>query len=360
MGGEKSLEAWGFVRKVLDDLTEQISQDARDERELLEGLRVLNRVSALCTELSVDTDPDHPHFVDMSTPFRFVGGPNPHGAYPLAMISADRAYRVTGNRGTSTYLGLQVLAGTGMNPRRMSNYLSDRDLVLDANGRFDLVFATARPTDADLTGAQWVPIPDDATSIVVRDYIADPATEIPAQLDISLIGSAPPPAPLTDEQLAGQLTAMGWTIVKLATLHRTVRPDLLDAPNVLITSGAENLGGENTTPDNLYMLGMFSLEPHQTLQLEFLPPETRYWSVTLESIWHECLEPLNRTSSVTNKGVAPDADGYVRLSIGAEDDGSGYWLDTGGRNRGFVVIRWLDNPNAPDVTVRVQEKEVQR
>ena len=129
MSGEKSLEAWGFVRKVLDDLTGQITADARDERELLEGLRVLNRVTALCTELSVDTDPDHPHFVDMSTPFRFVGGPNPHGSYPLAMISGDRAYRVTGTRGTSTYLGLQVLAGTGMNPRRMSNYLSDRDLT---------------------------------------------------------------------------------------------------------------------------------------------------------------------------------------------------------------------------------------
>ena len=92
MGGEKSLEAWGFVRKVLADLTEVITQDARDERELLEGLRVLNRVTALCTELSVDTDPDHPHFVDMCTPSRFVGGPNPHGSYPLAMISGDQPF----------------------------------------------------------------------------------------------------------------------------------------------------------------------------------------------------------------------------------------------------------------------------
>ena len=57
---EKSLEAWGFARKVLDDLTAQITADARDERELLEGLRLLNRVSALCTELTVDTDPDNP------------------------------------------------------------------------------------------------------------------------------------------------------------------------------------------------------------------------------------------------------------------------------------------------------------
>ncbi len=360
MAGEKSLEAWAFVRKVLDDLTDQIKADARDERELLEGLRVLARVTALCTELSVDTDPDHPYFVDMCTPMRFVGGPNPHGAYPLAMISGDRAYRVTGNRGTSTYFGLQVLAGTGMNPRRMSNYLSDHDLVLDDQGHFAVVFAASRPTDTELAGAQWVEIPADASSIVVRDYIADPSTEIPVQLAISRIGGTSAPPALADEVLAAQLTAMGWTIVKLTTLHRTIRPDLLDTPNVLITSGSGDLGGENTTPDNLYMLGMFALEPGQNLELEFRPPETRYWSVTLENIWHECLEPLVRGSSVTNKGVAPDADGVVRLVIAGEHPGRGHWLDTGGRRRGFIVVRWLDNPNAPIVTLRLTEKETVR
>ncbi|WP_328352928.1 DUF1214 domain-containing protein [Mycobacterium sp. NBC_00419] len=360
MSGEKSLEAWGFVRKVLADTTEMITQDARDERELLEGLRVLNRVTALCTELSVDTDPDHPHFVQMCTSSRFVGGPNPHGSYPLAMISGDRAYRLTGTRGTSTYLGLQVLAGTGLNPRRMSNYLSDRDLVLDDDGRFDIVFAAAKPTDTDLDGAQFVQIPEDATSIVVRDYVSDPQTEVPVELHISRLGDQEPSAPVTDEQLAEQLTALGWTIVKLTTLHRTVRPDLLDNPNTLITSEAGALGGENTTPDNLYMLGLFDLEAHQSLHLEFRPPETRYWSITLENIWHECLEPLVRQSSVTNAGVEPGADGAIRINIGAEDSGEGYWLDTGGRRRGFITLRWLDNPTAPEVSVRLVDKEVQR
>jgi hypothetical protein len=43
----------------------------------------------------------------------------------------------------------------------------------------------------------------------------------------------------------------------------------------------------------------------------------------------------------------------VRVSIGATDDGSPNWLDTGGHHRGFVVLRWLDNPTAPAVTTRV-------
>jgi hypothetical protein len=357
MQGEKSLEAWRFVRRTLDDLTEMITSDARGERELLEGLRVLNRVAALCSELSIDTEVDHPHFVDMCTTARLVGGPNPHGGYYLAMIDGDRAYRITGTRGTSTYTGLQVLAGTGLNPRRMASYISDRDLLLDDQGRFNLVFAPTRPPDDQLGGAQWVKIPSDASSIVVREYIADEATETPVRLNISRLGPVTAPPVVADDILAEQLTAMGWTIMKLTTMHRAIRPDLLESPNTLITSEAADLGGENTTPDNLYMLGAFELGPHQSMVLQFRPPQTRYWSVTLENIWHECLEPRLRPSSVTNKGVTPDADGVIRLAIGAEDPGVGHWLDTGGRRRGFVVIRWLDNPAPPEVSVSVRERE---
>lgn len=147
---------------------------------------------------------------------------------------------------------------------------------------------------------------------------------------------------------------MAWTIVKLATLHRTIKPELLTQPNTLVTAAAAELGGADTTPDNLYMLGSFALGADESLLLEFAPPDTRYWNVTLENVWHECLEPHQRHSSVTNKGVAPDVDGVVRIAIGASDLGHGHWLDTGGRRRGFVVLRWLDNPDAPAVRTTVR------
>jgi len=44
----------------------------------------------------------------------------------------------------------------------------------------------------------------------------------------------------------------------------------------------------------------------------------------------------------------------VRIAIGANDFGHGHWLDTGGRRRGFVVLRWLDNPDPPDVQTSVR------
>jgi hypothetical protein len=48
-----------------------------------------------------------------------------------------------------------------------------------------------------------------------------------------------------------------------------------------------------------------------------------------------------------------DTDGSVRVVVAAMDPGSGNWLDTGGRHRGFILFRWLDNPVAPDVKATV-------
>jgi hypothetical protein len=336
----RTLEAWRFVQQMLADVTQMVIDDAVDERELLDGLRVIAKVTGLCTELSVEADTERPRFFDMCSPTRMIGGPNPDGRYLLAMIRGDRTYRVTGTRGSTAYLGFQVLAGTGLTPRRMAGYLSDTDLKLDS-GSFTIVFSATEP--ADLGAAQWVPIPTDASSIVVREYIGDAAAEGPATMAIECIDAAGL-QPITDAEAAEQFTAMAWTIVKLATLHRTVKPELLTRPNELLTAQAAELGSADTTPDNLYMIGTFALESDESLVLEFAPPDTRYWNVTLESIWHECLEPRHRHSSVTNKGLTPDAAGIARIAIGAKDSGHGHWLDTGGRRRGFVVLRWLDNP----------------
>src|ERR1700744_4373013 len=166
--------AWQFFQQMLTDVTKIVTEDAESERELLEGLRLVARESSLCAQMSVESDPERPSFFDMCSETRMVGGPNPDGNYFIAMIRGDRRYRITGARGTSAYLGFQVLAGTGLTPRRMSTYVSDTDLAL-TSGEFALVLSAHEPSD--LTGAKWVQIPDDASSVVVREYLGDRGSE---------------------------------------------------------------------------------------------------------------------------------------------------------------------------------------
>src|SRR6202012_1765024 len=91
----KALAAWQFFQQMLADITKVVTEDAENERELLEGLRVVARVSSLCAQMSVEADPDRPSFFEMCSENRMIGGPNPDGNYYLAMIRGDRRYRIT-------------------------------------------------------------------------------------------------------------------------------------------------------------------------------------------------------------------------------------------------------------------------
>ena len=378
-GGALALEAWRLVRRMMDDMTAMVEAEAETELELLEGLRVLGRITALCSELSLDVDADSPWFFSMNTEARLIGGPNPDGQYFLAMIDGHHRYRVSGCRGTTAYLGFQVLAGSGLTPRRMGAYVSDRDLSVADDGSFAFVLAAEEPTAPELAGHRWVAMPADSSAIVVREYIADRTAEEAATLVIEPLDPPGRPAVPTDGLVAEQLTSMAWTIAKLATLHRTIRPELLDTPNQLVTALAADLGEAETTPDNLYMMGTFRLALGQALVIDLVPPDTRYWSVTLENIWHECIDPRRRRSSLTNAHAVSRRDGTVRIVIADTDTdtdtdtvGAGASavadgdadpdgiedavnrLDTGGRHRGFVVIRWLDNPEPPSMVTSVR------
>lgn len=349
----QTAEAWKLLLQMLADMATVVEEDATSGLERLEGLRVLGRVTTMALELNLDVDSEQPRFYSMDTPARFVGGPNPDGEYYLTMIDADHAYRVSGRRGSSVYIGFQVLAGKGLNPRRMATNVPDRELSLGPSGSFSIVFASTEPAADVLRGDRWVEIPDDASAIVVREYFADRAAETEAELSIERLAPVTAPAAPTDERLAERYTSAAFTIAKMFTLHRTVKPEMLDHPNAFLTAEGEELGSENTTPDNLYMIGSWKLEAEEALVVELTPPEARFWNFTLANVWHECIEPRRRPSSLTNAHAVRRGDGSVRLVVARENPGVANWIDTGGRARGFMVLRWLDSPAAPPVATRV-------
>src|SRR5262249_36636836 len=72
---EKAQAAWQFFQQMVADLTKIVTTDAESERELLEGLRLIARVSSLCSQMAVEADVDRPSFFDMCSENRMVGGP---------------------------------------------------------------------------------------------------------------------------------------------------------------------------------------------------------------------------------------------------------------------------------------------
>jgi hypothetical protein len=356
-----SLEASGEFDQLLELMQvtkNNVLNEAESEQEAIEGLRWILRVLSMSTEVAADGDPRLPYFQRMDTPARKVGGDNPDGEYDLAVIDGKFDYRITGNLGTVRYLSFTISGGQGMTPRYMAGYIGDDDLQADADGNFTLWLTRERPS---APGA-WIPLPEDASSILVRQYIADRQKETLASYQIEAIGdSLPALSPPTHGEIAMGIRATAYAFLKLSTLHKTVLPEMLDAPNQFFEATSKNLGGEISGTENLYMLMHFNIAEDEALVVDVKPPASRYWNLTMESIWHETPDYLNRPVSRTLENVTPGPDGRVRFILAHEDPGLPNWIDTISHHRGFLTFRWLEveDTEVPKVT-KIKFSELER
>ena len=318
---------------------EMVLADARSEQEAIEGMRFLLRVAAMSTHIIADANPALPRFQRMDTWVRKAGGDNPDAEYHLAAIDGKYDYRITGNIGTVTYLGFTFNAGQGMSKRRNVGYLSDRTLTLDDDGNFTILLAKQEPTGE----GDWVQIPEDASAILVRQYIADRSEETLATLDIEVLGGNPPYRPPTDEEMAATITGTTFAFYALTHLHRNVLPELMENTNAFVRATSENLGGDISGEDNLYMLGSYQIESDEALLITVQPPETRYWNLVAETRWHEIYNYMTQPTSRTLANVTYGEDGSVEFLVAHEDHGHPNWIDTSGHAFGFLTLRWLDS-----------------
>ena len=337
--------------ELLSAAREMVLNDARTEQEAVEGMRWLLRTVAMSVEVAADANPRRPHFQRMDTLVRKVGGDNPDAEYEFAAIDGQYDYKITGNIGSVRYLGFTFNAGQGTTPRRQFAYLSDQTLELDQDGNFTLILSQ-EPTD---TSGQWIQIPDDASGILVRQYIANRKKEELATLNIDILGSPIQFSPVTDQEIADAIIGTSYAFLSLTTLHHRVLPELMEKTNVFIEATSDSLGGAISGNDNLYMIGSYQLADDEALIMLVQPPKTRYWNIALESRWHETADYLHRPTSMTLDEVNYNEDGSVEFIVAHKDPGHPNWLDTSGHNFGFITLRWLD---AMDEDVPMPELQV--
>ena len=337
--------------ELLSAAREMVLNDAKTEQEAVEGMRWLLRVIAMSVEVAADANPRRPYFQRMDTLVRKVGGDNPDAEYEFAAIDGQYDYKITGNIGSVRYLGFTFNAGQGTTTRRQFAYLSDKTLELDQDGNFTLILSQ-EPTD---TSGQWIQIPDDASGILVRQYIANRKKEELATLNIDILGSPIQFSPVTDQEIADAIIGTSYAFLSLTTLHHRVLPELMEETNVFIKATSDNLGGAISGNDNLYMIGSYQLADDEALIMLVQPPKTRYWNIALESRWHETADYLHRPTSMTLDEVNYNEDGSVEFIVAHKDPNHSNWLDTSGHNFGFITLRWLD---AMDEDVPMPELQV--
>ena len=131
----------------------------QDDRHLADGYRALATTLGVAFDTYLFAEPTRPIFMELNNPFRRDrrwGGDNTDAFYRFAMVSPDRRYRISGNKGDAIYFAI-----TGYNepsPGAWSDkvvlHKHDTDMDVDADGNFSFEIG---------------PVPDIA-AIVTRDY----------------------------------------------------------------------------------------------------------------------------------------------------------------------------------------------
>lgn len=347
----ESVKSFDQFYQSIGSIRDMVVAEAETEQEVIQGMRWILRDISMVTEITVDSNVTRPRFVRMDTDDRKIAGDNPSGEYGLAAIDGRYDYRITGNKGDVTYFSLNINAGKGMSDRRMVAFFNDKTIEYDAAGNFTLLLSKTKPVEA----GQWVQIPEDTTSIMLRQYMLDRDNEQLASFSIEVLGDDPGVSLPDDNEMAERLDASNYAFVFLATMHKTVVARAMDQPNTFVETDSKELGGSISGPDNLYMIGHWKIADDEALVIDIKPPQARYWNLAIESIWHESVDYLHRPTSMTKSDVVYNSDGSVRFVLSKENPGVNNWLDPVGVNRGFMTFRWLEpeNNNVPSPQIKL-------
>lgn len=298
--------------------------------------------------LTTFADRDRPDFVPaVGTHFNLVGT-NPDFIYGTASIGGEGSYLITGDRGESLFLQMDITAGGlgVMDALGPSLGTIDFDsLKLDEAGHFSLLLSAERP--ANLEG-DWHRLDPSARSLSIRQASYDWGREREARIAIERTDIAHTPRRWTEAEIAERLTALCAYPKRLAGMAlgfiaAQKQKGLWNAFEHDDWAGRGGVEGQH------YYQGLFRIEPGHALLLETeLPQQVRYWNVQLNDMHWNTIDWMNHQSSLNGGQASIDDDGKFRAIIALEDPGIANWLDPAGRTEGSVMLRWTGASSGPE------------
>ena len=337
--------AWAHLQERLA-AAEQLVRSApvnRNPTDDAAGMRHLMVLLAVGIDMALRIDPDPVPAVTRAKMDDVVtwGLECPDCVYLNAEMRAGETYRLSGNRGTARYVGLQTMDGMAAT----ANCLVD-DLEMDGDGNFELLLS------AEEHPGNWLRLTGDRPVLTVRNFLYDWDTERPAALTIERVGDGVVPAePAVEPEVsvARQLYALGEFV------HDNLK-FFLDFGAMAPSNGfipPADMSSMGAAAENRPVIGRFELDPGQALVVEFEPPTGVYWSISLGNPWLETINYGRHQSSLNGHQAVTDRDGMARFVLSESDPGVANWLDTAGHSNGAMLLRCVRTDSAPVPDTRV-------
>lgn len=331
-------QAWVEFCDALKDVGALV-RDPRAPTDLLdraEGYRFLMRLVRYGFESFLEySDPLHPQLHRGSHETIKIIHENPDNLYLGARVDGRYAYRVFGTLGTARWMSFNIHAGAfGAGGRGTAHALDARELTLGPDRRFELFLGGAQREP------NWLPLPPDAGSLIVRQTFADRASERPSQLAIERLDIGERSQPLAAEKVGVALSATPALMRALVEMALSWSGDLAIEKNRFaeVMPAAAAIFRD---PEIQFHVAYFELAPDEALVVEARPPACDYWMFTLSNHWLETLDYTRHRIHLNHHSAVLEPDGMVKVIVAARDPGHPNWLDTAGHARGTIGVRWV-------------------
>lgn len=305
------------------------------EQDLVEGYDYLAGSIRASLQLAWAYERDFPYFVQSTGPYTKMGLDNPDTLYFHSYLRDSAEYVVTGRRGSTADLSFQVLDGD-YSPVEVPGSLTafdDRDIDIDADGRFELRFGPG------LSGRNAFPLAPGAAMLIVREVYSDWSAERPGTIRIQRadrIGAAPPP-PARDALTKRYGVAGKILLSRLKTFLAFPQWFYLKLPVNTLTEPRRTPGGLSTQYSSA---GHYDLADDQAMVVTVPAADAPYQGIQLGSGWYVSLDYIHHQTSLTAAQARTDPDGMLRFVLSETDPGVANWLELLGHRRGYVQLRW--------------------
>jgi hypothetical protein len=292
-------------------------------------------------------DPDHPVLFRDPDPLT-VPGTNPpvrSGIYSpdnisyIAIVDGTRQYRLTGKRGNSDDFSFQAITGfpgSGTTGTPTATLLANQ-VTVGADGRYTIDIGPAAGTGDHL------PTTPDTTIISVREAFNDWAKAVPDQLTLDAVGATGKrPAKLTDAQMVTALDAATTALQQQGPYWISLWQGLLTSfPANQMRAPMPTQGG---LAGQLSSLSAIDLPADQALVVTVGKSQARYQGFEIADAFGQTLPYGNHTSSLNAEQATLGSDGRFHFVVSPTDPGVPNWIDTQGRTRGLLFLRWQGLP----------------